>query len=540
MMKKILLPFLIFMTLAIDAQENVLVDISNPKATITTHLKFLDKDNFQPEKSAKAFTGISKNQAKQLAIKLKMILKGKGLKVDYDQIPTDPNFADTTIVSKPNKYILFPKQLPQVYLVKIRNNWYFSSETIAEIENLYIEVYPWHSQWIHTLIPKEGKIKFLNIELWQLFSIGIIAVSFFILYYIFSIILTLILRKIQMMIFHKTDQNIKIALKQFSRPIIILILINLIEKIIPSLLFHIDINYILILLINIVSTIFWVYVFLNLVKVLMIFYEDYTLSSPSKLDDQLVPVLRNFLKGIVIFVGFLKLLTDFGLDPTTVIAGASIGGIAIAFASQDTVKNFIGTFMIFLDKPFHIGDWIVAEGVEGTVEEVGFRSTRIRAFDTSIFQIPNSKLAEIVVNNKGLRHYRRYKTELGLRYDTPPELIEAFVKGVRQIVILHPDTLSEEYNVEFTNFGPSSLIIMLNVFFKQLDWNVEQSSRHRLHIAIVKLAKELGVEFAFPSTTMIIEQFPDKTGRNLNYDLSEEKIKSAIHKVIEDFKKGLE
>ena len=207
----------------------------------------------------------------------------------------------------------------------------------------------------------------------------------------------------------------------------------------------------------------------------MIFYEDYTITSPSKLDDQLVPVLRNFLKGIVIFIGFLKLLTDFGLDPTTVIAGASIGGIAIAFASQDTVKNLIGTFMIFLDKPFHIGDWIVAEGVEGTVEEVGFRSTRIRAFDTSIFQIPNSKLAEIVVNNKGLRHYRRYKTELGLRFDTPPELIEAFVKGVRQLVILHPDTLSEEYNVEFTNFGPSSLIIMLNVFFKQLDWNVEQS-----------------------------------------------------------------
>jgi MscS family membrane protein len=442
-------------------------------------------------------------------------------------------------VSKPHKYILFPKQLPQVYVVKIGNSWYFSGETVNEIEHLYADVYPWHSQWIHTLIPKEGELKFLNIELWQLFSMGIIAVSFLILYYIFSIILTMILRKVQMMIFHKTDQNIKIALKQFARPIIILILINLIEKIIPSLLFHVDVNYVLILAINIVSTVFWVYVFLNLVKVLMIFYEDYTLSSPSKLDDQLVPVLRNFLKGIVIFVGFLKLLTDFGLDPTTVIAGASIGGIAIAFASQDTVKNLIGTFMIFLDKPFHIGDWIVAEGVEGTVEEVGFRSTRIRAFDTSIFQIPNSKLAEIVVNNKGLRHYRRYKTELGLRYDTPPELIEAFVKGVREIVILHPDTLSEEYNVEFTNFGSSSLIIMLNVFFKQLDWNVEQSSRHRLHIAIVKLAKELGVEFAFPATTVIIEQFPEKTGRNLKYDLSDERIKKAIKNVMEDFKKGI-
>lgn len=539
-MKKTGLLFLLFISIVGFAQEKLKVDVSNPKATVTTHLNFLNEDDYHPEKSARAFTGISQNQAKQNAIKLKMILKGKGLKVDFDKIPTDPNFADTTMVSKPHKYVLFPKQLPQVYVVKIGNSWYFSDETVNEIENLYAEVYPWHSQWIHTLIPKESKIKFLNIELWKLLSIGIILVSFFILYYVFSIILTMILRKVQLMIFHKTDQNIKIALKQFARPIIILILISLIEKIIPSLLFHVDVNYILILVINIISTIVWVYVFLNFVKVLMIFYEDYTAKSPSKLDDQLVPVLRNFLKGIVIFVGFLKLLTDFGLDPTTVIAGASIGGIAIAFASQDTVKNLIGTFMIFLDKPFHIGDWIVAAEVEGTVEEVGFRSTRVRAFDTSIFQIPNSKLAEIVVNNKGLRHYRRYKTELGLRYDTPPELIEAFVKGVRQIVILHPDTLSEEYNVEFTNFGSSSLIIMLNVFFKQLDWNVEQSSRHRLHMAIVKLAKELGVEFAFPSTTMIIEQFPEKAGRNLKYDLSDEHINSAIKKVMEDFKKGLE
>ncbi|MDP2088811.1 MAG: mechanosensitive ion channel family protein [Flavobacteriaceae bacterium] len=539
-MKNILLPFLMLFTLTSFVQENLKVDVSNPKATITTHLKFLNEDNYHPEKSARAFAGIPTNQAKQYAIKLKMILKGKGLKVDYDKIPTDPNFVDTTAVNKPNKYVLFPKQLPQVYLVKSGNSWYFSDETVSEIENLYDEVYPWHSQWIHTLIPQEGKNKFLNIELRQLFSIVIIAVSFLILYFIFRIILTFILRKIQLMIFHRTDQNIKIALKQFARPIVILILINLIGKIIPSLLFHVDVNYFLILAINIVSTIFWVYVFLNLVKVLMIFYEDYTSSTPSKLDDQLVPVLRNFLKGIVIFIGFLKLLTDFGLDPTTVIAGASIGGIAIAFASQDTVKNLIGTFMIFLDKPFHIGDWIEAAEVEGTVEEVGFRSTKIRAFDTSIFQIPNSKLAEIVVNNKGLRLFRRYKTELGIRYDTPPELIEAFVKGVRQLVILHPDTHSEQYNVEFTGFGTSSLLILLNVYFKQLDWNVEQSSRHRLHIAILKLAHELGVEFAFPATTVYIEQFPEKTGRNLKYDLSDDRIKKVIQKIMEDFKKEID
>ena len=173
------------------------------------------------------------------------------------------------------------------------------------------------------------------------------------------------------------------------------------------------------------------------------------------MDDQLAPIIRNFLKGLVLFIGVLKLLTLLGVDTATVIAGASIGGLAVALGSQDTVKNLIGTLMIFLDKPFHIGDWIEASGFSGTVEEVGFRSTRIRAADTSIYQIPNSKLAEITINNKGLRLYRRYNTNLGLRYDTPPELIEAFVKGVREIIIAHPETRSESYNVEFTGFGDS-------------------------------------------------------------------------------------
>ena len=268
-------------------------------------------------------------------------------------------------------------------------------------------------------------------------------------------------------------------------------------------------------------------------------YSEFTERTQSKLDDQLVPILNNFLTGIVIFIGILNMLTVLGIDATTVIAGASIGGLAVALASQDTVKNLIGTFMIFLDKPFHIGDWIEAGGVEGSVEEVGFRSSRIRAADTSIFQIPNSKLSEIVINNKGLRLYRRYNTNVGIRYDTPPELIEAFVKGVREIIIEHPETRSEpdSYNVEFTGFGDSALLILINVYFKSLAWGVEQSSKHKLHIAIVKLAKGLGVEFAFPSSTVMIEQFPDKQSLDMKYNTDQAAIDAVIKNTIDEFHK---
>ena len=145
-------------------------------------------------------------------------------------------------------------------------------------------------------------------------------------------------------------------------------------------------------------------------------------------------------------------------------------------------------------------------------------------------------VSEAEINNKGLRTYRRYSTELGIRYDTPPELIESFVNGIREIIIVHPDTRSESYNVEFTGFGDSALLILVNVFFQHLDWGSEQSAKHRLHLAIVRLAKALGVEFAFPSSTLMIEQFPGKESLAAKYNTDEKDMNSSIRKVLEEFK----
>jgi len=287
---------------------------------------------------------------------------------------------------------------------------------------------------------------------------------------------------------------------------------------------------------SIAETIFWIFSILIIIKLLFLLYQNYIIKTPTKLDEQLAPILKKIISVVIILLGFLKILTLFGVDPTAVLAGASIGGIAIAFAAQDSVKNLIGTVVIFLDKPFHIGDWVEIGSVVGTVENVGLRSTRVRAADTSLYQIPNSKVSEADVNNKGLRIYRRYRTELGIRYDTPPELIQAFVTGVRELVIAHPETLSDSYNVEFTGFGDSSLLIMINLYFKELDWGIEQSSKHRFHMAIVKLAAALGVQFAFPSSTVMIEQFPEKKEISMKYDTNSANISSKIEQILENFK----
>ena len=531
-MKKLFLFFLLF-SASLIAQNKVKVDLSNPNATISTHLYFLQSGSYAPEKAAKTIYGYDTMEAQEIAIKLKKIMDAKGLKVDLSIVPTDKMYSDTTATKAGNQYVLFPGKMPEIYLEKIEDSWYYSKETSSKVLALYKSMYPWYTVKLQQITSGIGQGKLFNVELWQYLGLLILLTISFGLFYVLRKIVFLILNKSQHLIINISNEEIKSSLKKLTRPIVLLILLAFVKNRLPSLVLHIDVNNFLLLAINIMAIVFWIYVFMKLVLVIMSIYSKYAESTVSKLDDQLVPVLRNFLMGLVIFLGLLKLLTLFGVDPVTVVAGASIGGIAIALASQDTVKNFIGTIMIFVDKPFHIGDWIEAGTVIGTVETVGFRSTTVRAADTTIFQIPNSQLSEMVVNNKGLRSFRRYTTNLGIRYDTPPELIEAFVLGIRRIIELDPATRTEEYNVEFAGFADSSLSILLNVYFVNLDWASEQSSKHKLHMKILKLASSLGVGFAFPSSTLMIEQFPDKPIFGINYNTDE----NRIQKILDDINK---
>jgi MscS family membrane protein len=533
-MKKLLL-FFLFASFFTNAQETVNVDLSNPHATIYTHLYFLQSDSYEPKKAAATILGLEEGFAIEKAIKIKKVLDGKGLFVDVNKIPNNPNYNDTIGYSSFFKYVLFPERMPQIYVEKINGNWYYSSETVAGIDKLYKEIFPWYVERLQDFIPVSGHKKFLGVELWQFIGLIILLVLALIVFFITKKISYYILQKLQLYFTKNTNFEVDKVIKKLAHPIALLISFALLDKLFASLQFGLNVNTWAFTIINISITIFWIYVLLKLVQVVMRIYSEFTERTHGKLDDQLVPILHNFLTGVVLVFGLFKVLRLFGVDTTTLIAGATIGGLAFALASQDTVKNLIGTIMIFLDKPFHIDDWIEAGEVVGTVEQVGFRSTRVRAADTSVYQIPNSKLSEIVINNKGLRLFRRYNTNLGLRYDTPPELIEAFVKGVREIIIAHPETRSDSYNVEFTGFGDSALLIMVNVYFKSLAWGIEQSSKHRLHMAILQLAKEIGVDFAFPSTSVTIEQFPEKKSLDLKYNTNQERIDASIAKIVFDF-----
>ena len=539
-MKK-LLYLLVFVSGFSFAQGTVKVDLRNPNATLYTHIYFLMPDSYNVAKASTTIRGLSKKEANEKAIKIKAVLDGMGLVIDFTGVPTNANYLDTVLVSSQriekslHRYAPFPIRLPDVYVEKIGTRWYYSKRTIEQIDAIYDRLFPSQLAWLGQKFPGFFKATVLGVLIWQPIAFVLLIIITVLLFYILRPIVLFLLKKIVKLFERKRSYQSFEILHELTRPIVFILLVRFIQRIFPSLQL-LNLNSFVIIGLKVAETIFWVMIVLTFIKLFVSLYNDINKDSRSRLDRQLAPIVNKFINGIIVLFGFFKILTIFGVNPTTVLAGASIGGIALAFAAQDSVKNLIGTLNIFLDKPFHIGDWVVIGGIEGTVEYVGIRSTRVRAADTSIFQIPNSKVSEMEINNKGLRLYRRYQTDLGIRYDTPPELIEAFVQGIRKIIIEHPDARSESFNVEFTGFGESALEIMVNVFFKKLDWGDEQSSRHRLHISIVKLAAALGVEFAFPSSTLMIEQMPGQESLAVKYNTDKKFIDSKIESVLEEFK----
>ena len=231
----------------------------------------------------------------------------------------------------------------------------------------------------------------------------------------------------------------------------------------------------------------------------------------SKLDDSLVPLLRTAVRLFVTFVGLLFVLQNLDINVSSLIAGLGLGGLAIALAAQDTVRNLLGGVTIFADKPFEVGDWVVVDGVEGTVEAVGFRSTRVRTFYNSLISVPNGNLMDSGIDNMGQRRWRRYKTTLGVAYHTKPDQLQAFVEGIRAIIQANPGMRQDYYIVEFHGFGATSLDILVYCFIDAEDWNEELRTRHVLNLDIMRLAESLQVEFAFPTQTLHIARMPGQS-----------------------------
>lgn len=225
----------------------------------------------------------------------------------------------------------------------------------------------------------------------------------------------------------------------------------------------------------------------------------------NKIDDVLAPLITRTLKIFVTVIGLIFIADNLDIDVTGLIAGLGLGGLAFALASKDMVQNLFGSITILLDRTFTVGDWIIVDGQEGSVEALGFRSTRIRTFYNSVVTVPNSKFITATVDNMGERRYRRLSTKFTIAYETPPDRIEAFCEGVREIVRQHPYMRKDYYHVYLNGLGNSALEVLVYVFWETPDWSTELRERHRFLLDCLRLAKTLGVEYAYPTQTLYMK-----------------------------------
>lgn len=230
--------------------------------------------------------------------------------------------------------------------------------------------------------------------------------------------------------------------------------------------------------------------------------------SESKLDDQIVPIIRRSGKVFLVFIGVILVLQNLGYSVSSLLAGLGFGGVAMALASKDTVANLFGSIVIFLDRPFMVGDWVEMDGLEGTVEDVTLRTTRIRTFANSLITVPNSKFTTSAINNWSLMKKRRIKMSLGVTYDATPEKMEAAVEKIREILRNDPKIHQDFFLVNFDNFGPSSLDIFIYCFTITTNWAEFLDARQQLNLKIMRAIHNLGLSFAFPSQSLYVEQLP--------------------------------
>ena len=219
----------------------------------------------------------------------------------------------------------------------------------------------------------------------------------------------------------------------------------------------------------------------------------------NKFDDILAPLITKAMKVMVVICGLVFLADIFAIDIDKFMAGLGIGGLAFALAAKDTISNIFGSVTILMDRPFQIGDWVTIGAADGVVESVGIRSTRIRTFYDSIITIPNSELINAQIDNYGARRYRRIETTINIGMDTPPEKIDAFCEGIRELIRNHPCTRKDYYIINLDKFGPYAFGILVYCFVITPDWIAELKEKHRLFNDIIRLAKRLGIEFVPPT-----------------------------------------
>lgn len=475
-------------------------DCSTPRRALATWLGNLQPDRREPRVATACFdwrgTAADPDERARLAEHLKEVLDARGLWVEMEGIPDDAQLPDGEREVRP-----FPNTLQALRVERVGDAWLISRDTVRAIPRLHQETFAVDVDDVLDLGPAFLRERVLGMMWWQ-----IVGLALFVLLGVLAraVVVGVVAGQGARLLALRRVVIAPVLVHRVASPVGTLAMVLVWVWSLPLLRFGVSINQVLYFGLRVAGAVAAVMIVYRLVDAACDVWARRAATTDTKLDDQAVPLVRKSAKVLTVVFGFIFVLQNMEVDVASLIAGASLGGLAFSLAARDTVANLFGSFSIFADRPFQVGDWVKVEGVEGVVEEVGLRSTRVRTFYRSLVSVPNSKVADAVVDNFGRRDARRDTFRLGVLYSTTSDQLEALCDGIRAILRNNAKVQKNAYEVHVAGFADSAIEILVYYFLEVESWSDELRNRHLIYLEIMRLLESLGIEFAFPTRTLHI------------------------------------
>lgn len=347
---------------------------------------------------------------------------------------------------------------------------------------------------------------FLEVEIWRIIAAGLIIILALAVRKVFLNMLISALKKLTGKTKSTVDDKLVEAVDPPGKLLIIVIALYFVLRV---------------LLINVsgdsfgghiirtlfIFTIFWM--IYRAAGIIAHLFEGLAKKTETDLDDMLLPFVNKGIKVIVVIVGITVIAKEWRYDLGALLTGLGLGGLAFALAAQETLANMFGGMTIMLDKPFSVGDWILTPDVEGTVEDIGFRSTRIRTFAHALVTVPNSTLAKSAITNWSRMGKRRITFNLRIKYQTTAEKMDKLLQRTRELLTNHPEIHPQTIFVFFDKFGENSYELFFYFFTITTIWKKYLEVKEDVNLKIMQILDELEIEIALPSTSVYIENEED-------------------------------
>lgn len=222
--------------------------------------------------------------------------------------------------------------------------------------------------------------------------------------------------------------------------------------------------------------------------------------------DRRIGFIFKIIRAVIYFIAGFIVIIELGYNINGLIAGLGLGGVIFTLAAQDTAKNLFGGMVLVIDKPFVVGDWIQASNFEGTVEDITFRSTRVRTFENSVVNIPNAVLANEAIINWSKMEKRRYKLDLRLSLDTPMETVQTITSKIYFMLINHENVINDDTYVKFDAIKDDGISIMIYVFTNSIDYASYLNAKEHINQNIMQILEHENVKLAYPTSTVYVKQ----------------------------------